>query len=249
MSSLFSAPQQPSGWQMIGKVWFWLLIGLILSIIVFALMGVLWSGFFTNSEPTFMAFVLVIVACLVTLIGMAIFAWLLNMAFSQDYYDFAKMFWFSVLANGLLVILFIPIYLMMSWELTSLLFVYAIHIMFAFFISYTLVESTTNPNYAASNLIGTTIGFVVTLIIYVAIYSMTMKSITADESGIGTSVLYLYILSPLLISYVVIPLLHGIWTQIYYGIYSGGNNPLFIPQPSDIAQEQEDDDEITVDIP
>ena len=104
-----------------------------------------------------MAFIMVIVSFVVTLIGMAIFSGMLNMVFGQDYYDFGKMFGFSVLANGLLVLLFLPIYLMMSGDLTSLLFVYAIHVMFAFFISYTLLEFTTNPSYAASNLIGTTL--------------------------------------------------------------------------------------------
>ena len=52
------------------------------------------------------------------------------------------------------------------------------------------------------------------------IYSMTMGSNDVGESTMGTNSLYLYILSPFLISYVLIPLMHGIWTQIYYGIYT-----------------------------
>ena len=122
--------------------------------------------------------------------------------------------------------------------------------MFAFFISYTLVELTTNPSYAASNIIGTLIGFGLTLVIYMGIYSMTIGSDDAGQSTLGTNALYLYILSPFLISYVLIPLMHGIWTQIYYGIYSGGNNPLFIPQLADVTQVQEQqEDEVTVEIP
>lgn len=249
MSSLFTEPQNPGGWQMIGKTGIWLLIGFILAVLVFALMWVLGSDFFIESAGMFMAFVLVIVACLVTLIGMGIFSGLLNMAFGQDYYDFGKMFGFSVLANGLLVLLFLPIYVMMSGELTSLLFVYAIHVMFAFFISYTLVELTTNPSYAASNLIGTTLGFGLTLVIYMGIYSMTMGSSDVGDATMGTNSLYLYILSPFLISYVLIPLMHGIWTQIYYAIYTWGNNPLFIPQLADVTQTQETEDEVTVDLP
>ncbi|AKH32896.1 hypothetical protein XF24_00567 [candidate division SR1 bacterium Aalborg_AAW-1] len=249
MSSLFTEPQNPGGGQLIGKTGIGLLIGFVLAILVFALMQVLGSSFFVKSAGMFMAFILVIVSFVVTLIGMGIFSGLLNMAFGQDYYDFGKMFGFSVLANGLLVLLFLPIYLMMSGELTSLLFVYAIHVMFAFFISYTLVEFTTNPSYAASNLIGSTLGFGLTLVVYMAIYSMTMGSTDAGEATMGTNSLYLYILSPFLISYVLIPLMHGIWTQIYYSIYSGGNNPLFIPQLADITQTQEVEDEVTVEIP
>lgn len=211
-------------------------------------MSVLGSEFFVESAGMFMAFIMVIVSFIVTLIGMAIFSGLLNMVFGEDYYDFGKMFGFSVLANGLLVLLFLPIYIMMSGELTSLLFVYAIHVMFAFFVSYTLIEFTTNPSYAASNLIGTTLWFGLTLVIYMGIYSMTMGSADVGESTMGSNSLYLYILSPFLISYVLIPLMHGIWTQIYYGIYTWGNNPLFVPQLADITQSQEVEDEVTVDI-
>ena len=56
--------------------------------------------------------------------------------------------------------------------------------------------------------------------IYMSIYAMTMGSNDAANSTMGSNSLYLYILSPFLISYVVIPLMHGIWTQIYYGIYT-----------------------------
>ena len=80
------------------------------------------------------------------------------------------------------------------------------------------------------------------------IYSMTTGSSDVGVATMGTNSLYLYILSPFLISYVLIPLMHGIWTQIYYSIYTGGNNPLFVPQLADVTQAQEIEDEVTVDI-
>lgn len=249
MSSLFVEPQNPGGGQIGWKTWIWLLIGFILAIIVFVLMSILGSDFFVESAGMFMAFILIIVAFLVTLIGMVIFSALLNMAFGQDYYDFSKMFGFSVLANGLLVLLFIPIYLLISGELTLLLFAYAFHSMFAFFISYTLVEITANPNYAASSIIGTLLWFSITLILYIGIYMITMWSTQTETSQMWINILYLFILSPFLISYTIIPLMHGIWTQIYYGIYTGGSNPLFVPQSNDMAELQEEEDEITVEIP
>jgi len=57
------------------------------------------------------------------------------------------------------------------------------------------------------------------------------------------------VLSPFLIAYTVIPLFHGVWTQIYYGIYTGGSNPLFVPQLADVTQTQEEVDEVTVEVP
>ena len=189
-----------------------------------------------------MSLVFIIIACIVTIIGVGIYAGLLNLMFGSDYYDFAKMFGFSVLANGLLVFLFLPVYLMMSDSLDTLLFVLAFHVMFGFFISYTLIEFTTNPSYSASSLIWSVLGFGITLVIYMAIYNSTKWDVD------GTNTLYLHVLSPFLISYMMIPLFHGIWTQIYYGIYIGWSNPLFIPQLADVTQTQEKVDEVTVDI-
>lgn len=249
MSALFTAPQNPGGGQIGGKTGIGLLIGLILAILVFALMGALGTDFFIESAGMFMAFILIIIACLVTVIGMGIFTGLLNMIFGQDYYDFGKMLGFTILANGLLVLLLLPIYLMMSGTLSSLLLIYAIHIMFAFFISYTLIELTTNPNYAASQVIGTTLGFGITMVIYIAIYAMTLGSDDAGQASLGANSLYLYILSPFLIAYLIIPLFHGIWTQLYYSVYSGGNNPLFIPNLSQVTEIEHIEDEITVELP
>jgi Co/Zn/Cd efflux system component len=115
-------------------------------------------------------------------------------------------------------------------------------VIFGFFISYTLIEFTTNPSYSASSLIWSVLGFGITLVIYMAIYSATKEDVD------GTNTLYLHVLSPFLISYMIIPLFHGIWTQIYYGIYTGWSNPLFVPQLADVTQTQEEVDEVTVDI-
>jgi MFS family permease len=241
--SLINEPQNPGWWQIVWKTFIWLLIGGILSFLVFAIMSVLWTDFFTKSEGMFMSLVFIIIACIVTIIGVGIFAGLLNLMFGSDYYDFAKMFGFSVLANGLLVFLFLPVYLMMSDSLDVLLFVLAFHVMFAFFISYTLIEFTTNPSYSASSLIWSVLGFGITLMIYMVIYNMTKWDVD------WTNTLNLSVLSPFLISYTVIPLCHGIRTQIYYGIYTGGSNPLFVPQLADVTQTQEEVDEVTVEVP
>ncbi len=241
--SLINEPQNPGGWQIIGKTFIWLLIGGVLAFLVFAIMSVLGTDFFTKSEGMFMSLVFIIIACVVTLVGIGIFSGLLNLMFWSDYYDFAKMFGFSVLANGLLVFLFLPIYLMMSDSLNVLLFVLAFHVMFAFFISYTLIEFTTNPSYSASSLIWSVLWFGITLVIYMVIYNITKWDVD------WTNTLNLSVLSPFLIAYTVIPLCHGVWTQIYYGIYTWGSNPLFVPQLADVIQTQEEIDEVTVDIP
>lgn len=240
--TLINEPQNPGWWQIGGKTWIWLLIGIVLAFLVFAILSVLGTDFFVTGDSMFMALVFIIIACVVTIIGMGIFSGLLSMMFSSDYYDFGKMFGFSVLANGLLVLLFLPLYLMMSDTIDSLMIVYAFHVMFWFFISYVLLEFTTNPNYSASNLMWWMLGFGITLVVYMMIYSFNINN------PVGANNVYIYVLSPFLISYVCVPLFHGIWTQIYYGIYSSGNNPLFVPQLSDVTQTQEEVDEVNVTI-
>ena len=242
MMSLINEPQHPGWWQIIWKTFIWLLIGAILALLVFSLMYMVWSEFFVKSDWMFMSLVFIIIWCVVTLIGVGIYSWLLNLMFGSNYYDFTKMFGFSVLSNGTLVLLFLPIYLMMSDLLETLLFVFAFHVMFSFFISFLLIELTTNPSYSASSVIWSVLGFVVTIIVYVWIYTITESDIN------GTSTLYLYILSPFLLSYTLIPLCHGIWTEIYYSIYMWWSNPLFISQLADVTQTQEEVDEVTVDI-
>jgi hypothetical protein len=116
-------------------------------------------------------------------------------------------------------------------------------VMFGFFISYTLIEFTTNPSYSASSLIWSVLWFGITLVVYIAIYNITKWDVK------WTNTLNLAVLSPFLISYTLIPLFQGIWTQIYYGIYTGGSNPLFVPQLADVTQTQEEVDEVTVEVP
>lgn len=239
---ILNEPHNPDGGQIGWKVFLWLLIWGILAFLVFVLMSLLGNEFFTNSEWLFLWLIFVIIACMVTLIGVGIFSGLLNLMFGQDYYDFGKMFGLSVLSNGLLVLLFLPLYMMFSDSIHTLMTVYAVHVMFAFFVSYTLIEMTTNPSYSASTLMWTTLGFGSALVIYMMIYTMT------KESALGQNILYVYVLSPLVLSYILLPLCHSIREKIYYSIYSNGSNPLFIPPVSDVAQTTEQVDEVTVDL-
>lgn len=184
--------------------------------------------------------IFMLVAFIVTIIGTSIMAGTLNIVFGSDYYDFGKMLGFSVLANGLLVLLFAPVYLALSGDLHILLLILAFHIVFGFFISYSLIEFTTNANYAGSSLIGTLLGFGVTMMIYLLIYNMN-----SGKEDMGTTIYFLMLL-PFLMSYTLIPLFHGVWSGIYYGIFSSGSNPFYIAPLNEVGQTQEEDNEVNV---
>lgn len=233
-------PPHPGWWQIIWKTMIWLLTWVLISFLVFVIISALGSDFFTSWATLFLAMVFMLVACIVTIIGTAIIAGTLNIVFGSDYYDFWKMLWFSVLANGILVLLFAPVYLTLSGSVNTLLLVLAFHIIFWFFISYSLIEFTTNANYAWSSLIGTLFGFGLTMMTYLLVYNMT-----PHDDSMGNTI-YVLMLLPFIMSYTVIPLCHGIWSGIYYGIFSGGSNPFYIAPLNEIGQATEEDNTVNV---
>lgn len=79
------------------------------------------------------------------------------MIYTDKYYDMGKMFSLTLLINVILFVLFIPLYGLFSGDTNALFFVLALHIIFAVFVSYTAMEMSTNPNYSAVHLIGTSI--------------------------------------------------------------------------------------------
>ena len=235
-------PPHPSGGQIIWKALIWLLTGVLISFLVFVIISTLGNDFFTSGATIFLSMIFMLVACIVTLIGTGIMAGTLNIVFGWDYYDFGKMFGFSVLANGLLAVLFAPVYLTLSEDLSILLLVLAFHIIFWFFVSYSLIEFTTNANYAWSSLIGTLIWFGITTMIYLLVYNMTSA---ADNIG---DIIYLLMLLPFIMSYTIIPLCHGVWSSIYYGVFSSGSNPFYIAPLNEISQETEEDNTVNVEL-
>jgi hypothetical protein len=233
-------PPHPGWGQIVGKTGIGLLTWVTVAFLVWIVISVLWTSFFQDGAGVFMAMIFMLVACIVTLIGTAVIAGMLNIAFGSDYYDFGKMFGFSILVNGLLMLLFAPVYFTFSTDLNTLLLILAFHIIFGFFISYSLIEFTTNPNYAWSSLIGTLIGFAITIAIYLLIYKSTINHNGASED-MG-NIIYLLILLPFITAYTLIPLCHGIWSSIYYGIFGWWSNPFYIPSLTDINQVEEEDE-------
>lgn len=79
------------------------------------------------------------------------------------------------------------------------------------------------------------------MMIYLLIYKTTIGGSNAD-------LIYYLMLLPFLISYTLIPLFHGIWSGIYYGIFEAGSNPFHIPSLNEVSQVQENVDEINVEV-
>lgn len=164
-----------------------------------------------------------------------------NLLYTDKYYDMGKMFSLTLFINIILFVLFIPLYGLFSGSPNELFFVLAFHIIFAVFVSYTAMEMSTNPNYSAVHLIGTTLAMTLALLMFGAAY----KAIDVNQ---GSMVRILLALPPIL-AYFCLPLFHTSWEKVYYKFYSMGNNFFYIPSLNEVMVDATDDEEsISVDL-
>ena len=97
----------------------------------------------------------------------------------------------------------------------------------------------TNPNYTSSSLVGALIGYMLTISIYLMVYT---NGTAADASY----KIYVSLLLPAILSYTLIPLCHSIRSKIYYGLYAAGSNPLYIPNPQDVSLSAVESDQVNI---
>lgn len=184
--------------------------------------------------------ILIIIAFIGIVVGMILIAGIFNMIYTDKYYDMGKMFSLTLLINVILFILFIPLYGLFAKDTNALFFVLAFHIIFAVFVSYTAMEISTNPNYAAVHLIGTAIGLAIAILFFGLGYSFV-------DFSKGSAVKILLSLPPVL-AYFCLPLFHSIREKIYYKFYSMGNNFFYIPSLNEVLIDSEEDNEVEVDM-
>ena len=237
MSSL--EPYNPSGGQIAAKVFIWLIVGILIALLLFVVVSALGMDFFQEETGIFLSLLLVLLVCMVTVIASTVTAGIYNMIFSSDYYDFGKMFGMTIIAHSLLFLLMVPLYLMFNNEMSSLLLIVALHMSFASFVGQFLVESLTSPNYTSSWFIGLLLWYMMSIIIYLAMY-------TSDAVTDTSYTLYLSLLLPAILAYTLMPLCHSIWSKLYYGLYSAGSNPLYIANPDDVSLSSTETDSVNI---
>lgn len=161
------------------------------------------------------------------------------MLFTDKYYDMSKMFSLTLFANIITFIIFIPLYILFAGSIDELFFILAFHIMFCVFLTFCLIEFTSNPNYSAVHMIGASIGMIAALLIFAAIYKFI-------DINVGRSAQVMIALPPVLI-YISLPFWHGIWEKIYYRFYTAGTNFFYIPSLNEVLVDEEQDGETEVD--
>ncbi|USN54319.1 MAG: hypothetical protein H6765_07250 [Candidatus Peribacteria bacterium] len=159
-------PYNPTGWEILIKSSIGMITGLIIAFLVF-IMLVLVGGMVSEALSNQIAgtvqinpllpLILIIIAFVGTFIGSIILSGSYNLIYSEKYYDMARMFALTLVANIILFVLFIGLYLVFAANINELFFVLALHILFTVFVTFAAIEMSTNPNYCAVHLLGASI--------------------------------------------------------------------------------------------
>ncbi len=227
VTNLFIEPSDMSGRNIAGKTFIGLVIGMIISFVIFMIVALLWWEQFVVNP--LLPLVLVLIAFLSTFVGNITVAAAYSLLFGRTYYDVSKMMILILWSNVLLFMVLVPLYMIFNaaWAPDRLFYVLAFHVVFSIFMSSVLIETSKNPNYAWSALIGSMIGLMVCVVIYGMVAALYDTWTISDQQ-------YVLMLIPAICGYTVMPLCTSIRDVIYYKLYEMGSNPFYIPSLSEV---------------
>lgn len=236
-------PSNTNGRQVLAKTSIGLVLGVLIAFLIFLILTFVGSiftealagggGSLTETNPL-LPLILIMIAFVSTFIGNMIVAGLYSLFYSRKYYDSSKMFSFLILSNVIIFFILAPIYIVFNSEIDTLFLVLAFHVFFSIFISHAGLEFISNPNYSASYLVGTVMGFIFCIFLYALIHKYGY--VFGDGSQVK---LYMMMLFPSVLAYTFIPLWQGIWDVIYYKFYEVWNNFFYIPSLSEVIAEDD----------
>ncbi len=247
MKNLQNQPFNPSGGELIWKTVIGLFIWLLIAFLVFIKLMIfgwifeeaervaMWTGEWVNPM---LSIIILIIAFIWSLIWNLIILLVYNLLFSDKYYDLGKMIWLVAITNILMLFIIAPLYIVFYNNVETLYFILAFHILFGVFISYNLMEISTNPNYAGVHIVGTTIALSISVLIFSFFYKW------ADPASSG---LELLLIVPPIIWFLLTPIIHWLREKVYYKFYEMWNNFLYIPSVEEVLVDQEEEEEINID--
>jgi hypothetical protein len=159
-------------------------------------------------------------------------ALLYNLFFSKRYYTLGKMFGLIFTSSIIIFVLSIPLYFLFQGGVATLFTILGFQILFSFYVTSNLIEALAQPNYSASSLMGNTLGFVLSVVVYLAI----VMGLQGQEVN---SQIFLFMLLPTIVGYPVILFGLGIWDTIYYKLFEWGNNPFYLPSLAELRKERQ----------
>jgi len=231
------------------RSWLWLITGIFISFLIFIILILVWwiideavstqILWWWQSNPL-LPLILLIIWFLWTFVWSVILAWIYNLIYSDKYYDMWKMFSLVLFANIIMFVLFLWLYVLFMWWIQSLFFVLAFHVIFTIFLSFALIEMSTNPNYSAVHLLWSAIWLVIAILLFWIAFTI-FKWVAGQTAHILLAI-------PPVLWYSMLPFWHGLREKIYYKIYENWNNFFYIPSLQEVLVDEEEASEIEVDI-
>jgi len=231
-------PNQTSWWEVLWKIFIWLIVWGILAVLLFLILSIIWWIFtdsftqvsdYNSSSNPILPLLIILIWFLISFIWNIGICGLYSLFISKKYYRTRKSIWILALTNGLLLLFLIPIYFIFGNDTNTMFMILWFHIIIGGFLSALQMEIVSNPNYWASSVIGGTLSFVLIMLIYSIIRKVAMDWGSQQK-------LYLLLLFPPVICFTLLPLWASIRESIYYRMYELWNNPFFISS-NDKAQD------------
>ncbi len=239
----------PSGWEIIIKLFIWSVVWLIFSWVVFVMF--IWLGstidesiknaanHFTFSPLVWLSFMAIWL--ITSIVWSLVISWIYNVLWNQDYYDMKLMSSWIWAANLLIFIPFLFLYFYV-WSILSnidqLFLVYWFHLFFWIFISFIIMDLVKNPNYSPVYVIWNSFWFIITLLVFFIIYSIYSSQVWESTKNI--------LFFPPILAFSLIPFIASIWEKLYYKFYEMWNDFLYIPSAIEVMVDEEESDEINV---
>lgn len=244
---LMNAPYNPSATTLLGKMMIWLVVGVIVALIIFAItilfgntmnLIIQWLGQVAKDSSPLLWMIMLVIAFLSSMVGNMLIALLYGLMYGWVYPSVGKLMTYALIANVMLFIILAPLYAIVYESVSSLFMVLGFHTIFSVFVTAVMNETSIDSHYALSSLIGGMIGMASVVLIFMLVFKVLILN-TMDITWVTTSQIKIMLSLPALIAYSMIPLIISIWQKIYSWLYDMGSNFLYAGSRGDRVQEAE----------
>ncbi len=247
------SPFNPTVSELLVKVSVGFVTGLVVVLLIFILI-VLFGSFFKQAISVSIswsdirvinpgvAIIMLVIGFIVWFLGSVILWTVYNFLLSDRYYDIGKIFSFSVMINGFILLFFAFLYMIFNNSIDQLLLVLIFHIGFSLYISLQGYDIISNPNYSLLYLFSHSLSFLIVVVFALVWYKIFQKLWTSEWS-LASLLIYFVILL-----YVFYPAINYVIEKIYYKLYEWWNTSLYTPSIDEILVDEEVVDEVNVEI-
>lgn len=243
LDRLINAPSSISWWWLLGKIAIWLIVWILMAVLFYVLFLTVWWLIWWGSEDVitwewlldpeseFAWIISLLLGFVVSFVGNLVLMVIYTFFFSWKYTDIWKTVGLLLLTNWILTIGMAVIFLMFKDIKNAAVVGFVLYVCLATFLSFCQMEFVVNPNYAASSLMGSCLGFCI------AISVLTVMLVPSLQNNVNSdSAQMMIFLTPIL----VFPLMifwQWLWDVIYYKIYETWANPFYLHSRAELDTE------------